>query len=152
MVIGQNQSSKTVQYQIEWSKIIDVRDLEHYELNISTKGERVQRVIVSAQHNKAIISTPNKGGTVSVAAVSKCGLRSHSSTRTFEAEPFTSEQSGSKSFVTYIVAALAIVFCAISILLLIVVLMFVIQKLKVNKVSCLYLSMLNTCMCCSTRR
>ena len=139
IVIGHNEDS--IQFQIEWNEL-SVQDLDHYEVNVVVSEKTVAQVLVSSLYNKTIISTKHTSGTISVIAVTKCNFRSQSSKKSFKAGEI-SGSSKSKSFVIYLVAALAVIFCIISVLLLIVILAFVIQKLKINRVS--YHKQINTC-------
>ena len=138
VVIGHNEDS--IQFQIEWNEL-SVQDLNHYEVNVVSE-KTVAQVLVSSLYNKTIISTKHTSGTISVIAVTKCNFRSQPSKKRFKAGEI-SGSSKSKSFVIYLVAALAVIFCIISVLLLIVILAFVVQKLKINRVS--YHKQINTC-------
>ena len=120
---------------MEWSVQNNaLNDLDYYEVSVSGNKATNLYSFVSAHDNKVIISA-DEGveSKISVVAVNKCAQRSKPSEKTLKPmNHMPSKQS--HGFVIYLVTALAITFCLVSLFLLIVIFMFVLQKLRLNKV------------------
>ena len=130
-VVGQGEH--TTQYLLEWSEQNSaVNDIDYFEVSVSGNNNKTKS-FVSAQDNNVIISC-NVGveSHISVVGVNKCGQRSTPGEKTLK--PMNPTPLKENRFVIYLVTALAITFCLISLLLLIVIFMCVFQKLRMNKV------------------
>lgn len=140
------QSKESFQYLLEWSTYQNAQaqnDLDYFE--IITPGENSSKTFVSAHDNiaRTIISVGvGTDTTITVEAVNKCGERSGQLTKIIK----TQNQANLRKndFVLYLVTSLAVLFCLVSLILLLIILWFAYQKLRKNKVRALYASIADT--------